>query len=96
MRVNYNEKLFLDIKQKGIKFKGCILFYKFFNTEKLFKMHKEKSIEIINKIHNIIHSEAIIHLGEINLINNTIIWKENLHEIYFDKIKYLFNLGKIK
>ena len=94
-KVNYNEKLNLDVMQKGIKFKGCILMFKFFNLDKLFLKHKEKAFEIINKINHIIHSEANIHLGEINNNNGFIIWKENLHENYFDKIRYLLHLGKI-
>jgi len=60
------------------------------------RKHQEKAIIILNKINYVIHSIAEINLAEINIQKNLIIWEENIHEIYYDKIKYLLNLGKIK
>jgi hypothetical protein len=72
------------------------MFVKMVNIDNFLKIHKENSIVFINKIQYVIHSIATIHLGEINNQRNLIIWKEDLHEVYYEKIRYLLNISKLK
>lgn len=65
----------------------------FFNMDNFIKTYQEESIVILNKIKFIIHSVASIHLGEINNQRDLIMWKENSHEVFYEKIRYLLNIS---
>ena len=69
------------------------MFFKMVNLDNLLRIHKEKAVVIINKIQYVIHSIATIHLGEINNQRNLIIWKEDFHEVYYEKMRYLLSIG---
>ena len=92
-RVKHNESLTMKFNKEGIKFNATYMFVKMTNLDNLIKIHKEKAIPIINKIQYVIHSIASIHLGEINNQRDLIIWKENIDEIYYAKIRYLLNMS---
>lgn len=92
-RVKHDENFKINLNNKGIKFKACFMFVKMNNLDNLLNIHKEKAVVIINKIQYVIQSIATIHLGEIDNKRNLILWKEDLHEVYYEKIRYLLNIG---
>ena len=94
--VEHDQNYKLSFNKEGIKFNACYMFVKMVNIDNFLKIHKENSIVFINKILYVIHSIATIHLGEINSQRNLIIWKEDFHEVYYEKIRYLLNISKLK
>ncbi len=95
-RVKHDQKLQINLNQKVIKFNACYMFVKMINLDEFLKIHKENAFVIINKIQYVIQSIASIHLGEINNKRNLIIWKEDIHEVYYENIKYLLNIGNFR